>query len=102
MTVGENIQKYRKNLGLSQEELGQKLFVSRQTVSLWENNQTVPTIDNLMLLKDVFQASVDEILSADDKVEVRKNANSLDSICTSELTILPNSSSVPTASSSTI
>jgi len=81
MTVGENIQKYRKNLGLSQEELGQKLFVSRQTVSLWENNQTVPTIDNLMLLKDVFQVSVDEILSADDKVEVRKNANSLDSIC---------------------
>ena len=50
MTVGEKIQKYRKDLGMSQEELGQKLLVSRQTISLWEKNQTVPTIDNLMLL----------------------------------------------------
>ena len=46
MTIGEKIQKYRKDLGLSQEELGQKLIVSRQTLSLWEKDQTVPTIDN--------------------------------------------------------
>lgn len=62
MTVGEKIQKYRKELGMSQEELGQKLLVSRQTISLWEKDQTVPTIDNLMRLKDVFGVSVDEIL----------------------------------------
>lgn len=36
MTVGEKIQKYRKDLDLSQEELGQKLLVSRQTISLWK------------------------------------------------------------------
>ena len=36
MTVGEKIQFYRKKIGLSQEELGQKLLVSRRTVSLWE------------------------------------------------------------------
>ena len=83
MTVGEKIQKYRKDLGMSQEELGQKLLVSRQTISLWEKNQTVPTIDNLVLLKDVFKVSVDEILDTEDKTEVRKNANSLDSICAS-------------------
>ena len=83
MTVGEKIQKYRKDLGMSREELGQKLLVSRQTISLWEKNQTVPTIDNLMLLKDVFKVSVDEILDTEDKTEVRKNANSLDSICAS-------------------
>ena len=51
MTVGERIQMYRKQLGFSQEELGQKLLVSRQTISLWEKNQTVPTIDNLIRLK---------------------------------------------------
>ena len=62
MTVGEKIQKYRKELGMSQEELGQKLLVSRQTISLWEKDQTVPTIDNLIRLKDVFGVSVDEIL----------------------------------------
>ena len=67
MTVGEKIQKYRKSLGLSQEELGQKLLVSRQTISLWEKDQTVPTIDNLMRLSEIFEISVDEILHSESK-----------------------------------
>ena len=67
MTVGEKIQKYRKGLGLSQEELGQKLLVSRQTISLWENDQTVPSIDNLMRLREIFGISVDEILDMEIK-----------------------------------
>ena len=67
MTVGEKIQKYRKDLNLSQEELGQKLLVSRQTISLWEKDQTVPTIDNLMRLSDIFGISVDEILNSENK-----------------------------------
>ena len=67
MTVGEKIQKYRKGLGLSQEELGQKLLVSRQTISLWEKDQTVPTIDNLMRLSEIFEISVDEILHSENK-----------------------------------
>lgn len=62
MTVGEKIQIFRKRLGMSQEELGQKLFVSRQTISLWEKDQTVPTIDNLKRLSNIFCVSVDEIL----------------------------------------
>lgn len=67
MTVGEKIQAYRKKLGLSQEELGEKLLVSRQTISLWEKGQTLPTIDNLIKLKDIFNVSVDEILDTEDK-----------------------------------
>ena len=62
MTIGERIQQYRKKLGLSQEELGQNLFVSRQTVSQWETDQTLPTVDNLLRLKELFGVSVDEIL----------------------------------------
>ena len=62
MTVGEKIQAYRKRLGMSQEELGQKLLVSRQTISLWEKDQTVPTIDNLIRLREIFGVYVDEIL----------------------------------------
>lgn len=62
MSVGANIQKFRKGLGMSQEELGNRLLVSRQTISLWEKDQTVPTIDNLMRLKEVFGVSTDEIL----------------------------------------
>lgn len=67
MTAGEKIQKYRKDLNLSQEELGQKLLVSRQTISLWEKDQTVPTIDNLMRLSEIFGISVDEILYSENK-----------------------------------
>lgn len=65
MTTGEKIQYYRKKLSLSQEELGQKLLVSRQTVSLWENGQTAPTIDNLVRLKEIFGVSVDELLGCE-------------------------------------
>lgn len=80
MTTGENIQKYRKALGLSQEELGNKLLVSRQTVSLWEKDQTAPTIDNLMRLKEVFGVSIDEIVGGATKPETTYNKNSLDTI----------------------
>lgn len=62
MTVGEKIQTYRKALGMSQEELGQRLLVSRQTISQWETDQTMPTLDNLLRLREVFGVSVDEIL----------------------------------------
>ena len=81
MTIGEKIQNYRKKLGMSQEELGGKLLVSRQTVSLWEKDQTVPTIDNLKLLKDIFDVSIDELLSENEKCETNLNKNSLDTIC---------------------
>ena len=74
MTVGQSIQKYRKELGLSQEELGQKLLVSRQTVSLWEKDQTVPTIDNLIRLKEVFGISADEILGFEEKEKTKEEA----------------------------
>lgn len=72
MTVGEKIQLYRKNMRMSQDELGQKLNVSRQTISLWETGQTLPTIDNLILLKDIFGVSVDELLSVADEKEEQK------------------------------
>lgn len=67
MTAGEKIQLYRKQAGMSQEELGQKLLVSRQTVSLWEKDQTVPTIDNLIRLREIFGVSLDEMLGLDNK-----------------------------------
>lgn len=67
MTVGEKIQKYRREKGLSQEELGQKLYVSRQTVSLWEMDKTLPTVDNLIRLKEIFGVSLDDILLEEDK-----------------------------------
>lgn len=69
MLISERIRHYRKKCGLSQEELGEKLLVSRQTISLWEQGQTVPTIDNLIRLKDIFQVSTDEILGVEEESE---------------------------------
>jgi transcriptional regulator with XRE-family HTH domain len=74
MTVGEKIQFYRKEHHLSQEELGQKLLVSRQTVSLWEMDKTMPTVDNLLLLKEIFGVTVDELLSSDEPAEEKREA----------------------------
>lgn len=47
MTIGSRIQALRKERGMSQEELANKLSVSRQTVSQWETGQTAPSIDNI-------------------------------------------------------
>ena len=69
MTVGERIQQCRKIHNLSQEELGKRLFVSRQTISQWETDQTLPTIDNLMRLKEVFGISIDTLLCGDSASE---------------------------------
>lgn len=63
--VGEKIQMYRKQSKMSQEELGQKLLVSKETISLWEEGQTVPMIEDLVRLREVFGISVDDILGFD-------------------------------------
>ena len=67
--MANNIQKYRKQCGYSQDELAGKLLVSRQTVSQWETGQTMPTTDNLLRLKDIFGVSVDALLGLEDEKE---------------------------------
>ena len=48
--LSDNIRNYRKENKLSQDELAEKLGVSRQSISLWENGQTQPTVDNIIAL----------------------------------------------------
>ena len=52
--LGEKIKELRKENKLSQEELAEKLCVSRQSISLWENGQTVPSFDKIVALADFF------------------------------------------------
>lgn len=66
MTIGEKIQHYRKKLNISQEELGNQLSVSRQSVSLWEKDVTMPTVDNIKRLAEIFSVTVDQLMSADE------------------------------------
>ena len=70
MTISEKIQHYRKSAGLSQEDLAKSLLVSRQTISLWENGQTLPTIDNLIRLREIFNVSLDDMLCEENEKAV--------------------------------
>ncbi|MCL2599419.1 MAG: helix-turn-helix domain-containing protein [Firmicutes bacterium] len=63
-SFGEFLAHRRKDLGLTQEQLGQKLFVGESAVSKWENNKTKPSIDVLKDLATVLQVSIDELVSA--------------------------------------
>ena len=60
--LNENIKRIRKSKGLSQEELAIKLNVVRQTVSKWENGDTVPNTDTLKLLSKEFDVSINTLL----------------------------------------
>ena len=65
MNLGTQIKKYRSALALSQEELAEKIFVSRQSVSNWENSKTYPDIKSLLMLSELFEISVDELIKGD-------------------------------------
>ena len=60
--LGENILKLRKKIGLSQEQLGEQVNVTRQTISHWELNETAPNPQQLKLLSKTLHVSVDELL----------------------------------------
>lgn len=72
MNLGEKIYELRKQQNLSQEELGDKLNVSRQTISKWERNESTPDLDKIVPLCDLFNLSVDELLQVK-KIEKSKS-----------------------------
>lgn len=65
MEIGQQIIRYRKQQALSQEELAEKVYVSRQSISNWENDKTYPDIYSLSLLSQIFQVSLDQLIKGD-------------------------------------
>ena len=65
MDVGIRIKKYREKQNISQDELAEKIFVSRQTISNWENSKSYPDIKSLLLLSDIFKVSLDDFMKGD-------------------------------------
>lgn len=65
MELGSRLKKYRDALGLSQDDLALKIFVSRQTISNWETSKTYPDIQSLLLLSEVFSVSLDQLVKGD-------------------------------------
>ena len=76
MELNTQIKKYRTNMNLSQEELAQKVYVTRQTISNWENNKSYPDIHSLLLLSSLFNVSLDQLIKGDIdhmKEEIKKS-----------------------------
>lgn len=62
MTLGEKIFRLRTEQGLSQETFGEKLGVSRQSVSKWETDQSVPELDKIVAISELFEVTTDYLL----------------------------------------
>lgn len=75
MELGNHIKHYRNENGLSQEELAERVYVTRQTISNWENNKNYPDINSIVLLSEVFEISIDNLIKGDLE-EMKKEINS--------------------------
>lgn len=75
MTLGEKLKSYRTNKKISQEKVAELVGVSRQAVTKWENDQTVPSSNNLITLASIYGVSVDELVTG--KQTEEKNENSI-------------------------
>lgn len=65
MELGKQIKKCRQEANLSQEELAERVYVSRQTISNWENDKSYPDVNSLVLLSEVFHISLDKLIKGD-------------------------------------
>lgn len=65
MDIGNQIKERRQRLGLSQEELARRLYVSRVTVSHWETSKTLPDVQSMLLLANLFGTTIDELVRGD-------------------------------------
>ena len=71
MKFNEKLVSIRKKQGLSQEELGMELQVSRQTISKWETGQSYPDFQSLVMLSEYFGMSLDELVKDIDVQDIR-------------------------------
>ncbi len=69
MEIGDGLKQIREENHLTQEELGFRLGVSRQSISNWENNKSLPDVLSMLRLSDIYQVSIDEMLRGKDAVE---------------------------------
>ena len=68
MNLKDKLTKLRKDNNLTQDELAEKLYISRQTISNWENGRTYPDIETLILISNKFNISLDDLLKTDKEV----------------------------------
>lgn len=75
MEFNEKLQELRKQKGLTQEELAEKLYVSRTAISKWESGRGYPNIESLKAIAKFFSVTVDELLSTDEVLTIAEEDN---------------------------
>ena len=73
MTFAEKLKGYRKQAGLSQEKLAEKLMVSRQAITKWETGSGTPDIENMIAISELFGVSLDDLLSGEKTEKISKD-----------------------------
>ncbi|MCM1307644.1 MAG: helix-turn-helix domain-containing protein [Butyrivibrio sp.] len=76
MSLGEKIKTMRQQAALSQEQLAERLNVSRQAVTKWETGKGIPDIANLIAISEEFALSLDELIKDDTEVKTKLIADS--------------------------
>ena len=74
MDFGDKLKEIRRNEGLSQEQLAEKIGVSRQAITKWETGRGLPDVENMMILAEIFKMTLDELVSREKQVQPRNVA----------------------------
>ena len=83
MSISENLQILRKSKNMSQEELAEKLNVSRQAVSKWESGSGYPETEKIISICEIFDCSMDELVKGRIANDLREEKSNYDSVMTS-------------------
>ena len=75
MTFGEILKKLRTDKGLTQDELAEKIYVTRTAISKWESGRGFPNIESLKAISKYFSVSLDELLSGEEILAIAENDN---------------------------
>lgn len=79
MAIAKQLKFHREQAGLSQATVAEELHISRQSISKWENGRGYPDIDNLVLLSELYEISIDDLLKENEtlKKKIIKNENEI-------------------------
>ena len=80
MTFGKTLKERRSQLDLTQQEVAKKLYISRQTISNWENGKSYPDLDMLIKISDVYHVSIDSLLKGDQELKKSLETQKVESI----------------------
>ena len=75
MELANNLKYYREKAGFTQEEVANELRVTRQSISRWENGKSYPDLDNLVLISELYQVSIDHLIKENEELFKRIEQN---------------------------